>query len=437
MQKIYAVIGANYGDEGKGLMTDYFADKHPEGLVIRHNGGAQAGHTVETPDGVRHVFGHFGSGTLCGLPTYLSEYFVVNPMLFNREWAALTALSTDTSCGLEPHFIPSVAADPHCMVTTPFDILLNQIAEASRGMKRHGSCGVGFNETIQRSLSESDFQIHLHDLSDEALVRQKLDVIRFRYIPLRLAELGIEIIPAPYDSLLENDALVERFITDVGEMCKHLILTDISLLHRYDTLIFEGAQGLMLDQSHAFFPHVTRSNTGLQNVVSLLEKAHRVGPIDVVYMTRAYLTRHGAGPLATELPNKPYPDIVDMTNMPNPYQGTLRYGLLDMDVLADAIHTDLKVAVHRVKYSLDLRLHLGITCLDQVPDTIIWWTDGSLLHGDHALFVSQMLKKTGIPHGYGSFGPTRADVHTLDTSFFGGSCPCFYLPNSIMSNAVS
>jgi len=70
MTTVTAVIGANFGDEGKGLMTDVLASRAPSRtLVVRANGGAQAGHTVVTPEGRRHVFGHVGSGALCGAPT--------------------------------------------------------------------------------------------------------------------------------------------------------------------------------------------------------------------------------------------------------------------------------------------------------------------------------------------------------------------------------
>ena len=130
MKRIQVVIGANYGDEGKGLMTDYFAASHPEGLVVRFNGGAQAGHTVQLQDGRRHVFGHAGAGTFAGLPTFLSSFFVVNPMLFNREMRVLKNLCCS----------PILFADRGCAVTTPYDMLINQIAEAFRGEIGRASC---------------------------------------------------------------------------------------------------------------------------------------------------------------------------------------------------------------------------------------------------------------------------------------------------------
>ena len=85
MKDIKIVIGANAGDEGKGLMTDYFSQK-PNSIVVCSNGGSQRGHTVMTPDGIRHVFHHFGSGTFNGAVTYLPKEFIVNPLIFVQEF---------------------------------------------------------------------------------------------------------------------------------------------------------------------------------------------------------------------------------------------------------------------------------------------------------------------------------------------------------------
>ena len=82
MKNVRIVIGANFGDEGKGLMTDYFCSQAPptEGVLnVRFNGGAQAGHTVVAPDGRRHIFGHLGAGSfLPNVATYLTSDFIIN-----------------------------------------------------------------------------------------------------------------------------------------------------------------------------------------------------------------------------------------------------------------------------------------------------------------------------------------------------------------------
>src|SRR5262245_5537631 len=92
-RKAHAVIGAGYGDEGKGVLVDALAStRSGPTVVVRSNGGAQAGHTVTLPDGRRHVFHHFGAGALAGAATHLSRFFVHHPMLFASEREALIAL---------------------------------------------------------------------------------------------------------------------------------------------------------------------------------------------------------------------------------------------------------------------------------------------------------------------------------------------------------
>ena len=116
--KSYAIIGANFGDEGKGLTTDYLAAKYDsDALIVRFNGGAQAAHTVQTPSGERHVFKHMGSGSLVESSTYLSEFFICNPMLFCSEYMQLTNLNLQ----------PKIFVNPNTSVTTPFDMMINQI----------------------------------------------------------------------------------------------------------------------------------------------------------------------------------------------------------------------------------------------------------------------------------------------------------------------
>ena len=129
MKKAYAVIGAGFGDEGKGLMTDYFCRRGGSVINIRSNGGAQAGHTVCTAGGKRHIFSHIGSGSFAGADTYLSGYFILNPMLFSRELQILGA-----NAG-------RIFIDLQCIITLPCDMLLNQFAETVRGNDRHGKSG--------------------------------------------------------------------------------------------------------------------------------------------------------------------------------------------------------------------------------------------------------------------------------------------------------
>ena len=343
------VIGAGYGDEGKGLTTDWLCARTSKpALGVRFNGGAQAGHTVQTANGTRHVFGHFTSATLGGSPTYLSRFFVCHPIAFRNEYNALKTLGVT----------PEVNIDPRAMVTTPYDIMVNHAVERARADARHGSCGMGFGETIERE--EQGISLRAGDLWRPNAVRTQLRTIRDSYLPKRLAALGL----APIAVELLDDAILERYIEDTSEMTTRSVACELEPLARTHHLVFEGAQGLMLDMDYGEFPHVTRAHTGIRNAATLaLETGHRT--LKVTYVTRSYVTRHGAGPLANEAPGPPASGIVDPTNVPNPWQHTLRFGHLDIDVLRKAINTDL--AEHRAQIT---KGQIMVTCIDQMDEQV-------------------------------------------------------------------
>ena len=199
----FAVIGANWGDEGKGLITDFLCRQVENPLVIRYNGGCQAGHTVVSPEGVRHVFSHFGSGTLAGAPTYLSKHFVVNPILFNREYDVL----------VEKGIVPKVCVHPDCIVTTPFDMMINQATEKARKGDRHGSCGYGLFETLQRVGTSFNFTVgDMRAWLCNNTFKDVLKYIRGVWVPGRLHELRLN--SYDLDPAYKDDTLLESFIND-------------------------------------------------------------------------------------------------------------------------------------------------------------------------------------------------------------------------------
>lgn len=395
MKNIKVVIGANFGDEGKGLLTDYLASQTENGIVVRFNGGAQAGHTVTTPEGERHVFGHFGAGSFCGLPTYLSSFFVVNPMVFVKEMKALAGLGV----------APRVFLDKACLVTTVYDVLLNQIAESVRGTAKHGSCGLGFNETITRN-EIPEFALTVKDIKNKVLLFDKLKDIKESYVTRRLGQLGIENVPDRYKLLLQDEVVIENNTEDIFNMLEIVEIADEDVLKLYDTLLFEGAQGLLLDQSHKYFPHVTRSNTGIKNAREIIISSGLENEnVEIVYVTRAYMTRHGAGPFPTELPEKPYVKIEDLTNVPNPFQDELRYGLLDIDLLAETIKQDLKNTE-----GLNFSYKLAITCLDHIDEWVDYFENGSKVKSKKEEFISKAFEVVGASEGFISEGLDRDKV---------------------------
>lgn len=334
---IKVVIGANFGDEGKGLMTDYFCHQSTlrgeKSIVVLHNGGAQRGHTVVTPDGNRHVFHHFGSGTLVGADTYLSEEFVLNPMIFQQEWEELESMKA----------IPKVYVNHTCRVTTPFDMILNQIIEESRDNARHGSCGMGIHETMIRDVCNYPIEMWF-DSSDEAK-RYYLKEIR-NYLSERLLDFGINKIPDNWKEIVNSDLLIENFISELNFMGRNISIRFDRLIEYYDCVVFENGQGLLLDQNNtAYYPHLTPSNTGIKNSLEIIAEMSCKPDIEVCYVTRTYLTRHGAGRLDGECDKQEInPDMQDLTNVPNPHQGTLRYAKLVEKSLEERILKDFEPA---------------------------------------------------------------------------------------------
>lgn len=299
------VIGANFGDEGKGLVTDYLCSQGA-GVVVRFNGGAQAGHTVVTPGGDRHVFSHFGSGSFLGVPTFLSQFFVCNPILFFKELSELNRLGLD----------PSIYAHPECVVTTFADMLINQRLEEARGAKRHGSVGLGINETVERS-QIPELKITMADIwNGPKAIESRLGQICGKYATFRTGK--------PID----EPAMVAKFVEGCGMFAERVHPAGIG---QCKDPVFEGAQGLLLDQNNKeYFPHLTRSNTGMQNVRALCAQAG-IDQIETYYVSRTYLTRHGAGPLPGEDARLSYEDS---TNVEHPWQGAIRFAPLDDGLLA-------------------------------------------------------------------------------------------------------
>ncbi len=336
MKTAKIVIGANFGDEGKGLMTDYFAhEAKKQGkscLVVCHNGGSQRGHTVVSPFGIRHVFHHFGSGSFESADTYLSSEFIVNPIIFQKELSELREKGIITKC-----FI-----DRNCRFTTPFDMMINQIAEEYRGDAKHGSCGLGIFETIVRSGTDQSDTVYGFANRSVPAMRELLDNIVTKYVPDRLQQFGIRNIPAKWAEILGNkDIIIENYIHDFLEMLEHVQTVGEDIVDAYDTVIFEGAQGLLLDQNNLeYMPHLTPSNTGIKNSMDMI--GNRTVELEVCYVSRTYMTRHGAGRFDTECSKSDINEkIIDLTNVPNPYQDSIRYGMLVLEDLKNRICSDL------------------------------------------------------------------------------------------------
>lgn len=362
MQKVKVVIGANFGDEGKGMITDFFAAeaelKDEKVLVICSNGGAQRGHTVKSPSGMRHVFHHFGSGTFAGADTWLPGYFILNPMIFMNEYEELLK------------DMGKIYLNPDSPVTTPYDMIINQIIEQHRGAARHGSCGVGIWETLVRQGIRLGDMI---EMSDDEL-RSYLTRDCREYMTYRLKELGVEEISDEWNRILSDKGLIDNYILDFRLMCSLTELREADILADYDTVIFENGQGLLLDRCRKEYGcNTTPSSTGLRNPAELIReymhmrkdaaahnrssRHHEKIDVEVCYVTRSYVTRHGAGRFEGECDKAEINAAMsDLTNVPNPYQGTIRYGKLDIKALKKRIREDFDSE----RFPVECEAHMSI-----------------------------------------------------------------------------
>ncbi|WP_307795770.1 adenylosuccinate synthetase [Amycolatopsis sp. 195334CR] len=358
------VVGLGFGDEGKGAVVDALCAARPTTAVIRFNGGAQAAHNV-VADGRHHTFSQFGAGTFAGVPTHLSRYVLVEPFALATEARQLEAAGVRNPLAL-------LSVDGRALLTTPFHIHANRAREDARGDQRHGSCGKGIGETVWYSLRADAPTVA--DCARPAVLRRKLDALARFYEPLASPPHSVDELV----SLYRDFADAVRF-TDSGEAGR---------LADRGRVVFEGAQGVLLDEHHGFHPHTTWSTTTPHNARALL--AGR--PHTVLGVTRTYHTRHGAGPFPTE-------DAALLAQFPErhngtgKYQGAWRVGHLDAALLDYAIAACDGVDA------------LAVTHLDADRPRVV------LDHGTPAVELDDPLAWFGTrrPVALAGYGPDRAD----------------------------
>lgn len=371
--RVLAVIGKNFGDEGKGMAVDYFSLCSGKTLVVRHNGGAQSGHTVvrKTPDKKRFIYHELSSGSCRGADTLWIDSF----------YPDIYKLGEEISNFRETFgFCPDIYGMENVCITTPDDVLLNMALESSRGSSRHGSCGMGINECDLRTKAGFGLKLgQIRGMDAEALYRAMLR-IRKEYTARRLQMIAgtLNADANEYVQLLSNNNVLENAAYEIVSNMKYVkLLTEADLqkkLQSTDTLIFEAGQGLLLDRNHAIYaPYVTASDTGLTNPCRFLS-CLGLKLDEVVYVSRAYITRHGAGPLPNECPKAALGNLLeDTTNAPNTWQGTLRYARHENEeAFVSEIQKDIASNhVNRCRISLFLT-HLNETngCVVMKDETV-------------------------------------------------------------------
>lgn len=356
------VTDLGYGDAGKGTMVDYLVRQARSSVVVRHNGGSQAGHNVVTPDGRHHTFSQFGSGSFVpGSQTHLSRFMMVNPEQMLAEALHLQNLGiTD--------IWRKTSIDEDAMVVTPWHVAVNRLRETVRGRGRHGSCGLGIGEAMADFLQEPSMTLRVRDLMDPDLPVILKRIMRFK---LAHAEKLVE----QSDRNFYAEALLSRFFKfDAFDrtLYTYRLFTDIAtivptdylryLMRAAELTVFEGAQGVLLDQSFGFHPYTTWSITHHQNALTLLNELAPELPVTRLGVLRSYMTRHGAGPFVTE-DDELRATMPETHNVTNTWQQGFRIGYPDLVALRYAVdvcggvdelavtHTDRLASVNRVATS--------------------------------------------------------------------------------------
>lgn len=278
------IVGAQWGDEGKGKIVDLLTPNID--AVVRFQGGNNAGHTVIVGD-KKYVLHLIPSGILHpGKRCFIGNGVVLDPVVFCQEIAGLISQGVQIS----PATL-SISRNTHLIM--PYHKALDQAREGSKGDSKIGTTGRGIGPCYEDKAARTG--IRVSDLEDEALLRRKI-------------EAALKEKNALFASLYKCPAIsVDDVMAEIGPASKILIpyLADISqeianCQARGGNVLFEGAQGTMLDIDHGTYPFVTSSNT----VAGGAAAGSGVAPWQlerIIGIAKAYTTRVGSGPFPTEL----------------------------------------------------------------------------------------------------------------------------------------
>jgi adenylosuccinate synthase len=336
------IVGAQWGDEGKGKVVDLLAEQAD--AVIRFQGGNNAGHTI-VRDGEAFKFHLIPSGILYpGKRCVIGNGVVIDPKVLTAEIDALRARGVDVS-GLR------VSANAHLIM--PYHLLLDSAGEAKLGKLQIGTTRRGIGPCYADKAAR--LGIRLQDLLDEKILKKK--------IVAALEPKRLTLRPFARDPMLDLQAMTEEYLT-YGHRLEQFIADTSKLawevLDRQGTILFEGAQATLLDIDHGTYPFVTSSNP----VAGAATIGAGVGPKDITDIwgvAKAYATRVGAGPFPTEL----HDELGELLRSRGGEYGTTtgrprRTGWLDLVSLRYAARLNTMTALAITK--LDV-----LTGLDRIP----------------------------------------------------------------------
>lgn len=321
MKRAFITVGMQYGDEGKGSTVETLCHEYNADLVVRYSGACQAGHNVVLEDSRHHTFSQWGCGTFKEIPTFLGKNVIINPFNMLNEAAHLFQMGVKN-----PYTLLTV--DPDCLVATPYHVLANRIRENCRNNK-HGSCGEGVGETRSYSIKYPKDAIYFRDIyyCDIELLN-KLELLRSRLLNTfteeeKRHELFLKFLDHPSD--------VYKKYSCMDRIPKKKSWKEME----WKTAVFEGAQGILIDEKYGTPPYYTWSNVTTDHANEMLSE---IGCEDrtTIGCIRCVTTRHGVGPLnsySEELTK----ELVDPNNPTNKWQGDFRVGYFDWELFDYAL----------------------------------------------------------------------------------------------------
>ena len=321
----YVLVGMQYGDEGKGSFVDFLANEQDIDSIVRFNGGSQASHTVVTSEGMLHKFSQLGSGMFySGTETYITENVVVN---LKNLYSEAEMFAQETGKPLED-ILKRIKIHEDCYMVTSYHILMNMLRELSMGEKRRGSVGTGVSE-VRRILEEGKKEnpngellgVQVKDLLDKNALRVLKRKYRLLYKHVkRFYEKNCELIWRNTPNNLVQDlhrkiyfllrnheayeiaANIYYNFFSIGEGKK--LLENISIFqgnaweeNEDKKILYEGAQGLLLDVKFGTRPNTTFLDTTAHFAYELNKNDSQITRIGVA---KAFCSRHGLGAFPTE-----------------------------------------------------------------------------------------------------------------------------------------
>ncbi|MFA6214216.1 MAG: adenylosuccinate synthase, partial [Candidatus Micrarchaeia archaeon] len=276
------VVGAQWGDEGKGKVVDCYASRAD--IVVRFNGGANAGHTIVS-GGKKFAFHHIPSGVLYPEKiNIVGNGVVLEPKKFFEELSQLDGVG----------ITPNIKISPRCHLVMPYHLALDGAEEGRKGALAAGTTKRGIGPCYSDKAAR--FGIRVGELLQPALFREKLHTMHTLKVKLLKEVYGVDFKQGEdeiYGQYMEYAKRLAPFVADTGE-----ILGDA--LAKKKKVLFEGAQATMLDIDHGMYPFGTSSNTSAGGACT----GSGIGPTaidEVVGVVKVYTSRVGSGPLPTEI----------------------------------------------------------------------------------------------------------------------------------------